>query len=337
MELRLIAILLLTIGMIFGGVIGYHIIEGWRFLDSLYMTIITITTVGFQEVYPLSSNGRIFTIALIITGVFIVTLTISYIVTLLAEGKLGQYLKRREIKLELKKVENHYIICGCGVIGEEVLAEFDKIHEKIVLIEEDQSVLDEILRIFPNILFIKGNATREEILREAGIDRAKALLAVAESDEENVYIILTARYINPHLRIVARAIASDAIEIMKRAGANYVLCPQKIGALRMASAALRPQVTSLLDVILKSETLDLTLDEVEVQSNSPMVNKKLKELDLPKKIGLIVVAIKPHGSTIFSFNPSIETEIEAHDVIIALGRVHQFTELHQMASGSIMK
>ena len=130
MELRLIAILLLTIGMIFSGVIGYHIIEGWRFLDSLYMTIITITTVGFQEVYPLSSNGRIFTIALIITGVFIVTLTISYIVTLLAEGKLGQYLKRREIKLELK-VENHYIICGCGVIGEEVLAEFDKIHEKL--------------------------------------------------------------------------------------------------------------------------------------------------------------------------------------------------------------
>lgn len=331
MEHRLIIILFIAFGMIFGGVIGYRLIEGWSFLDSLYMTIITISTVGFQEVYPLSRLGRIFTISLIITGVFVVTLTISYIVSLLAEGRFGQFMKRREMKMDLKKIENHYIICGCGTVGGEILTEFIKAGERMVVIEESHEALNEILRVYPDTIYVEGDATREDILREAGIERARALLAAVDNDEENVYIILTSRYLNPHLRIVSRAIVPEAIEIMKRAGANYVICPQKIGAVRMAAAALRPQVTSFLDVIMKSETLDLTHDEVEVQPNSIMVQKKLKELDLPKKIGLIIVAIKPRESAIFSFNPSADTEINEFDTIIALGRVQQFAELRQLA------
>lgn len=332
MDKRFFLVLFLAFLTIITGTLGYHLIEGWDFLSSLYMTVITLSTVGFAEVYPLSSAGRIFTIFLIGAGIFTVTYTVSLVVSLLSEGKLGEYLRRREIRMQLQALDNHLIVCGCGVVGSEVVGALYKADEKFVVVDKDEQALSQTVQEFPDIVYLEGDATREEVLKEAGVERARGLLAIIGNDADNVYVVLTARFLNSHLRIVARAIQPEAIEILKRAGADYVICPQKIGGSRMAAAALRPQVSSFLDLVMQSESLDLTLDEVEVQPNSALSGKSLRELDLPGKIGLIVVAIKPKDKAIFEFNPQAQTVIRDLDTVIVLGRVQQLAELRKLAT-----
>ncbi len=334
MEIRPLFILILSAGAVFGGTVGYVFIEGWKFIDGLYMTVITLSTVGFSEVHTLSHTGRVFTIFLIIAGLFVITYSITYILQIRSEGKFQEYMRRREKRMELEKIENHFIICGAGVTGTEVVGEFVKANEPFVIIEEKQTTLDFLFSHFPDALTIQGNAAREEVLREARIDQARGLMASVSTDEENVFIVITARFLNPGLRIVTRANLPESIEILKRAGADFVICPQEIGAHRLASAALRPRVNSFLDVILKSETLDLTLDEVEVSPEAEIVGKSLRELDLPSRVGLILVAIKPHDQDTFQFNPSASTVIHAHDTIIALGKFQEFCKLRDLGTGS---
>lgn len=294
----------LILVLLFGGTLGYMLLEGWRFFDALYMTVITLTTVGFQEVHPLSEAGKAFTIGLVGSGMLLVTYGVTSFVSILSEGKLGEYLKTREVKRMLQAMRDHFIICGCGVVGSEVVAYFERARAPYVVIERDREKIERTRLVHPNLPFIEGDATNEEILKEAGIERARGLLALVGSDPENVYITLTARHLNPHLRIVARAIVPESIDILRRAGADYVICPQKIGALRLAAAALRPQASFFLDLLLRSETLDLTIEEIEVQPHSPMCGKTLEEADLPRKLGLLVVAIRDREKGHFTFNPA---------------------------------
>lgn len=337
MDKRFFIVLLLAFLTIIGGTLGYHLIEGWDFLSSLYMTVITLSTVGFSEIYPLSSAGRIFTIFLIGSGIFTITYAVSLVLSLLAEGKLGEYLHRREMRMQLQTLDNHLIVCGCGVVGSEVIKALYRANEKFVVIDKEEQALSETVQEFPDIIYLEGDATREEVLKEAGVEKARGLLAIIGNDADNVYVVLTARFLNPHLRIVARAIQPEAIEIMKKAGADYVICPQKIGGSRMAAAALRPQVSSFLDLVMQSESLDLTLDEVEIQPNSVLSGKSLKELDLPGKIGLIVVAVKPKDKPVFEFNPQAKTVIRDLDTVIVLGRVQQLSELRRLAATPVSK
>lgn len=332
MERQIFYIIILAISVLIAGTAGYVVIEGWPLLDAFYMTVITLTTVGFGEVYPLSSSGKIFTIFLVGSGVFVVTYSISFLVSLLAEGRAGEFLLRRRVKMELREIENHFIICGCGVVGSEVVEYFARTREKFVVIERDEEKIKEILKNYPDLLFIVGDATREDLLKEAGIERARGLLALLGSDADNVYTVITARFMNSHLRIVARAIQPESIEILKRAGADYVICPQKIGGLRLAAAALRPQVTSFLDLVLRSETFDLAIEEITIPENSPVAGKSLRELNLPGKIGLIVVAVKPGDRATFEFNPRADTIIRAGDIIIVLGRLQQLAELRKLVT-----
>ncbi len=332
MERQVFCILILAIAVLVSGTVGYVVIEGWSLLDAFYMTVITLTTVGFGEVHPLSSSGKIFTVFLVGSGVFVVTYSISFLVGLLAEGRAGEFLLRRRVRMELREIENHFIVCGCGVVGSEVVEYFARTREKFVVIERDEEKVKEILKGYPDLLFIVGDATREDLLKDAGIDRAQGLLALLGSDADNVYAVITARFMNPHLRIVARAIQPESIEILKRAGADYVICPQKIGGLRLAAAALRPQVTSFLDLVLQSETFDLTIEEITIPENSPVAGKSLRELNLPGKIGLIVVAVKPGNRPTFEFNPRADTIIRAGDIIIVLGRLQQLAELRKLAA-----
>lgn len=332
MERQVFCILILAIAVLVSGTVGYVVIEGWSLLDAFYMTVITLTTVGFGEVHPLSSSGKIFTVFLVGSGVFVVTYSISFLVGLLAEGRAGEFLLRRRVRMELREIENHFIVCGCGVVGSEVVEYFARTREKFVVIERDEEKVKEILKGYPDLLFIVGDATREDLLKDAGIDRAQGLLALLGSDADNVYAVITARFMNPHLRIVARAIQPESIEILKRAGADYVICPQKIGGLRLAAAALRPQVTSFLDLVLQSETFDLTIEEITIPENSPVAGKSLRELNLPGKIGLIVVAVKPGNRPTFEFNPRADTIIRVGDIIIVLGRLQQLAELRKLAA-----
>lgn len=327
---RILTVSTLLLALIFGGTLGYVLLEGWPFLGALYMTVITLTTVGFQEVRPLSTAGRVFTIGVVGSGVLLVTYGVTSLVTILSEGRFGEYLRKREVKRMLETIKGHFIICGCGVVGSEVVAYFERARTSYVVIEKDREKIDRVLLTIPNLLFIEGNATEEEILKEAGIERAQGLLALVGSDPENVYITLTARHLNPHLRIVARAIVPESIEILRRAGANYVICPQKIGAIRLAAAALRPQASFFLDLLLRSETLDLAIEEIEVQPSSPLCGKTLAEVDLPGRFGLLVVAVKDKKEG-FLFNPRGTTVLDAHDVLIVIGRVEQILELRRFS------
>ncbi|WP_369019366.1 potassium channel protein [Thermatribacter velox] len=332
MERQILYIIILAISVLVTGTAGYIIIEGWPLLDAFYMTVITLTTVGFGEVHPLSASGKLFTIFLVGSGVFVVTYSISFLVGLLAEGRAGEFLLRRRVRMELREIEGHFIVCGCGVVGSEVVEYFARTRESFVVIERDESKVKEVLKNYPELLFMVGDATREDVLKEAGIDRARGLLALLGSDADNVYTVITARFMNPHLRIVARAIQPESIEILRRAGADYVICPQKIGGLRLAAAALRPQVTSFLDLVLRSEAFDLSIEEVTIPENSPFAGKSLRELNLPGKIGLIVVAVKPVNRPTFEFNPRADTVIGEGDIIIVLGRLQQLAELRKMVT-----
>ncbi|HSV32478.1 MAG TPA: potassium channel protein [Atribacteraceae bacterium] len=336
MERRLIIILITALLTVAGGALGYSFIEGWTFLDALYMTVITLSTVGFSETHPLSATGRIFTIFLIGGGMFVVSLTLSYLLYVSSEGKLSEFMRRRKIRMELRNIENHFVICGAGIVGGVIIDEFYKSQEKFVVIEESHRALEDVIKHYPGILLVEGSATDEEILKEAGIERARGLIASVATDEQTVYIVITARYLNPRLRVVGRAIKPESVEIMKKSGADYVICPQTISAHRLAAAALRPQVVSFLDIILKSEALGLTLDEVEVFPDSPMIGKTLKELDLPGTVGLILVAVKPRDGSTFLFNPSTQTVINVHDTIIALGHFRQFCELRNLGGGTCL-
>ncbi len=325
-------IIVLIILVIFGGTAGYQIIEGWTFIEALYMTIITISTVGFKEVGQLSGTGRIFTIFLILGGIVVITGGISLIFSSIIEGTFGEIIRRQRMEKKLAKIKSHFIICGYGAVGEDVVNEFIRAKQPFLLIEKDKGILDKLLKDFPDTIYIIGDATDDEILRSAQIKKAKGVLAVLGKTADNLYICLSARSLNANLRIIARVIESESIDKLKKAGADYVFSPEKIGGIRLAAAALRPAVTSFLDTIIRGEYLDLILDEVEVQEHSSIVRKTLKESEISKNIGIIIPAIKSANMDKLIFNPSSETKINPNDILIVFGSSDQIKQLKKICS-----
>lgn len=324
--------IILIVLVIFGGTVGYQIIEGWSFIEALYMTIITISTVGFKEVGQLSNAGRIFTIFLILGGIIVITSGISLIFSSIIEGTFGEIIRRQRMEKKLAKIKNHFIICGFGAVGEDVVNEFIRENKPFVLIEKDKNVLNKLLKEFPGIIFVIGDATDDEILKNAQIEKAKGILAVLGKTADNLYICLSARSLNPKLRIIARVIESESIDKLKKAGADYVFSPEKIGGIRLAAAALKPAVTSFLDAIIRGEYLDLVLNEVEVQEHSSIVRKTLKESEISKNIGIIISAIKSANTDKLIFNPSSKTIINPSDILIVFGSSDQIKQLKKICS-----
>ncbi len=318
--------------VIFGGTAGYQIIEGWTFIEALYMTIITISTVGFKEVGQLSNAGRIFTIFLILGGIVVITSGISLIFSSIIEGTFGEIIRRQRMEKKLAKIRNHFIICGFGAVGEDVVNEFIRENKPFVLIEKDKLILDKVLKEFPDTIYVFGDATDDEILKNAQIEKAKGVLAVLGKTTDNLYICLSARSLNPKLRIIARVIESESIDKLKKAGADYVFSPEKIGGIRLAAAALKPAVTSFLDAIIRGEYLDLVLNEVEVQEHSSIVRKTLQESEISKNIGIIISAIKSANTDKLIFNPSSKTIINPGDILIVFGSLDQIKQLKKICS-----
>lgn len=329
---RIATIIIAIITVIFGGTIGYTIIEGWPFNEALYMTIITVSTVGFQEVRPLSITGRIFTIILILSGIMIIAAGANFIFSSIIHGTFRDVFRRQGMEKRLAKIKNHFIICGLGAIGEDVIQEFIRVGEPFVLIEKQKEILEKMEKDYPDMLYVLGNATDDEVLRCAGINNAKGIIAVLSRDADNLYICLSARSLNPKLRIISRAIESGSIDKLRRAGADYVFSPEKIGGVRLAAAALRPTVTSFLDTILKGEHLNLLLDEVTVRENSAVAGKTLRETDITKNIGIIILAIKSATIDRLTFNPSSDTVIRQDDTLISFGAPEQMKQLKKICS-----
>jgi voltage-gated potassium channel len=302
--------------ILIGGCVGFIVIEGWDVLEALYMTVITLTTVGFQEVHPLSRAGKIFTMFLIVSGVGFILYFLSSTTGMMIEGTLKDVFGRRKLEKKISHIEGHYIVCGFGRIGRTISQLLKEKPIEVVIIERNS----ECIPIFQekNLLYVSGEATSEESLLKAGILKAKGLVAAASSDADNVYITLTARGLNPGLFILARAGEESSIVKLTRAGADKVVSPYDIGARSMANSILRPTVIDFIELAMHNRSLDLQLEELTVGEKSEIKDLTLMESAIRKEFDLIVVAIKK-GSGEMIFNPSSQAKIQVGDILVVLG------------------
>ena len=309
---------LLALALVFCcGVAGYMRVEGWSFFDSLYQVVITLSTVGFQEVYPLSRNGRILTMLLIVSGVGSFAYLVGTFTQVLVEGRLQQFLGRRRMQNIIDRLTGHVIICGYGRIGSIVASEILAENVAAVIVEsnpEVTAILDE-----QGIPYVAGDATADEVLLAAGLLRAKTLVAALTQEAANVYVTLTARQLNPNIHIVARADAQGHTQRLQRAGADKVLVPHLYGGVRMAQSVLRPTVTSFLELAGRGNDIDLQMEELRIGERSEIVGQNLIEARIRPRFNLIVIAVKK-ASGEMSFNPQPQAVLEAGDTMILVGR-----------------
>jgi voltage-gated potassium channel len=322
----IIAIIVILI-LLFAGTAGYHLIEGWPLFDALYMTVITITTVGYGEIHQLSKQGRIFTVFLIMSGFGGMGYVLGSIVQTFIAGQIRMALGRRKLEKKVKRLKNHYILCGYGRIGSFVAREFDVENIPFVVVEKDPDRIKVIEEDgFP---YVGGDATDDEILTRAGVERAKCLVAATGSDADNLYITLSTRSLNPAIYILSRAGEEGAERKLLSAGANRVVSPYLIGAARMLNAVLRPNIVEFIDLVVERKHLELQLEEITVEDNARFKGKPLRESGIRRELELIVVAIKKASGDMI-FNPSSETLIEKGDVLIVLGEKKHLGMLEQL-------
>lgn len=312
------------------GTSGYMRIEGWRFLDALYMTVITITTVGFGEVGTLSETGRTFTVILIFMGMGIMAYAVGMVAQVMVEFQLRSILGRRKLGLRIKSVKNHYIICGYGRIGR-IIAHELKTHRIPMLVIEENAELKEALEA-EDLPYLIGDATSEEVLLEAGIERAKGLVAVVLSDAENVFITMTARSLNPELFILSRADEEKTERKLLRAGADRVVMPYLIGGQKMAQSIVKPAVADFLELTVHGKDIALGMEELPVARESRLAGVSLMDSGIRQEMNVIIIGIRKAGGEM-TFNPSSQTRIEAGDTLIALGHRDDLEKLGAILAG----
>ncbi|ACM18930.1 cation channel, TrkA domain-containing [Geotalea daltonii FRC-32] len=311
------------------GTAGYSTIEGWRLLDALYMTVITLGTVGFREIHELSDAGKIFTMVLIFFGVSVLGYIVGSLAQIMFEGQLQRIIGRKKVEKKIDALSGHYIICGFGRIGALICKEFAAKPLPFVVVENDPLVVDKLAQ--DSYLFLRGNATDDETLLKAGIKKAKGLISVVTSDTENVYITLTARGLNPDLYILARS-GEEGSEIkLKRAGANKVVSPYLIGGSRMAQAILRPNVMDFIEIATGREHLELQIEEIVIPATSGFIGENLASSGFRRETGVIIVGIKKASGKMV-FNPESHTHMEAHDTLIVLGQPTAIFKLEELVN-----
>jgi len=327
-NLRGIAILLLLV-MAFGTT-GYHYIEGWSWFDGFYMVVTTLTTIGYQEVHPLSHAGRVFNVFVILIGVSLLLLLIGALSQALLEFELQSFFGRRRMEREIGRLDGHYIICGMGRVGRSVARELARKPAPFVFIESGEA---KIQRYAPeNWLVITGDSTQEQTLRQAQIERAGGLIAATTTDATNLYIVLTARALNPHLKIIARASEDAAEKHLLTAGADSVVSPYSFAGQRIAQSLLRPNVVSFLDTATTHLGIDLEIGEIQITGKSVFAGKTLESSRIRQERGVIVLAIKRRQG--MRFNPAPDERIQPDDCLIAMGEPAQLRQLELTAASS---
>jgi voltage-gated potassium channel len=327
---RLVYSLAALLGVAVFGTVGFHFIEGWSLLDSLYMTVMTVTTVGYGPPEPLTNAGRGFAIVFMIVGVGTAGYLLSTAVQALVRSEILAAYGERRRQREMSKLRDHYIICGAGRVGRRIVHEMLKAGVSFVVIESN-AVLAADLGL-PDTQVLVRDATLDETLVEAGIERAHGLAACLPDDADNLYVVLTARTLNPKLHIVARAVEELAEPKLVRAGANRVIAPTIIGSHRMAQALLKPAVADFVDSII-AEDLDLAFEQVEIAHGSPLAGRKLKDTTIRSALDIVVAAIRRAGGEMI-FNPSGDTQILEGDMLIGIGRAESLAELGALARGT---
>ena len=313
------------------GAVGYRWIEGepWTYFDGFYMTAITITTIGYGELHPLSNAGRLFTVVLAYSGVFTLAYFASELVRAVVTGELRQVIGRQWVDDQLATLSGHLIVCGYGRMGKIVCAELERQKRRFVLIDKSAERLSEPPDQYG--LALVGDATNDELLRKAGVERARALITVVGSDADNLYITLSARLLNPKLLIVARAEEEDAETKLRKVGANKVISPYLAGAHRAVQAVLRPAVLHFLELATRPEFMDLQIEEVRVADGSALAGRALSHSHIHRDLGIVVVGIlRPGGELLY--NPPGDTVVEPDAVLIALGQRRQLDRLEKLAA-----
>ena len=331
---RIFILLIILAGILFTGITGYHFIEGWTYFEGLYMTVITIATIGYMEVRPLSVPGRVFTMFLIIIGTGILVYAFSTIVSFIIEGELFGAIGRRKMEKEISKLKGHYIICGAGSTGRHIIDELLNIKEKFVVIEKDEQAIKKISEA-KKILYVTGNATDDDVLHKAGIDRAKGLICALSNDEDNLFITVTAKSINSSLRIVTRTSIDSSERKLKRAGADTVVSTSYIGGLRMISEMMRPTATNFLDIMLRDKK-GIRVTEAIVTKGSRLAAHALGELEINKKTGAMVLAIKDGVTGEYVFNPGADAKPREGDALILLADVRQMEKIKELSGRHLL-
>jgi len=307
-----------------GGTLGYMVIEGWSAWDAFYMTIISVTTVGYREVHEMSRAGEAWTALVLVAGVSTLFYTATLVMSLVVEGGLHRKLDSRRFNHMLDDLTEHFIICGYGRIGSVIAEEFRRQHVPYVVVDRNPDRVHDV--IMTGGLAIQADASREEALMRAGISRARGLIAAVGTDAENVYTVLTARGMQANLFIVARVESEDAEPKVRRAGADRVISPYQLGGIQMAATALRPAVVDFMRLATSSERLDLAAEQVNVTAEATFANQAIKDANLRQAFGVIVVAIKRQAGHM-EFNPAPEATILPGDQLVVLGHPDQLKAL----------
>ena len=310
--------------MVIVGTLGYMVIEDWNLLDSLYMTVITYSTVGYGEVHNISKAGEVYTMCLIFLGVGFYLYVAGAIIQFMVEGKIRKIMGRRKLTWDINRLKNHYVVCGYGRIGRVLCDTLQDANIDFIVIDADEALLPTMDA--DKVLYLCGNATEESTLIKAGITRAKGLVAALATDTANVFLILTAKQLAPHITVMARASGRSSKMKFKAAGADFVESPYEMGAVRMAQRIIRPSVTSFFDQAFTSKSKDIQMEEIPVSASSRLNNVMLRDSGIRQNYNLIIIAVKASDDTM-RFNPSFETVLRAGETVLAVGEPENLKRL----------
>ena len=307
------------------GILAYHYIEGMSYSDAIFMTAITVSTVGFGEVQPLSGVGRIITIFIIVFGITIAGYTLGTFIRMLIEGEISERFGRQKVAKKISVLKNHFIVCGFGRIGKLITKELLKNNQKVIVLENDSKRIPELEAM--SVMYMLHDASDENTLLKAGIMKAQALVTAVMSDADNVFITLTARMLHPDIYIMARASDAKNEKKLISAGANKVVSPYLIGGQRMAQMLIRPTVVDFIDIATMDDKLGLRMEEARISSKSQYIGKTLIESNLRKDYGVIIVLIKKSDGQM-KFNPQPNEILEVNDVIVMLGKINDVEKIN---------
>jgi voltage-gated potassium channel len=328
LKIVLVALIALTIA----GTVGFHYIEHWGWFDSFYMVVITLSTVGYQEVHPLSFAGRVFCIVLIVAGVALVFLMIGAATQALLEFELFRFFGKRRMERDIASLKDHYIICGAGRVGHSVAHELSRKPCPFVIVESDEKSAADL---DPRWLALVGDAASEKTLRDAGIERAAGLVAATTTDATNIYIVLTARGLNTGLKIIARATEERAEKHLRTAGADIVISPYAAAGHRIAQSFLRPHLLDFLDITSdRSGANQMLIEEIRISPESPLAGTTVGSSGIHHKFGIMILAIR-HADGNTRFNPEAPEPIQGNDHLIAMGETPQLTKLETLAAAAL--
>jgi len=330
-RLRL-AILLLVV-ILLAGTAGYMWIEGWTILDSIYMTVITLASVGFMEVHELSHAGRVFTIVLILGGLGTLLYVISTVTAFVVEGELRDILRRKRMEKRIKALSGHYVVCGLSRTGRQIAQELEKTRREFVVIERDPERLRS-LGEEDAVLAVVGDATSEDVLLAAGLERARGLVTTLGRDQDNLFVVLSARRLNPALRIVSLVVEENAGAKLRDVGANAVVSTHSIGGMRMVSELVRPTVTTFLDLMLRRSDAVIRVEEATVGAGSRWIGHPLKEAAVNDQADVVLVALKRAEDGEIVFNPRPDHVVGEGDVLVMIGEVGEIKKIRGIAHSS---